>query len=112
MPAMTAAVVGAAGPEHAGMVGGVLNAARQCGGALGVAVLGSLLGHGHSLSLHVPLLVATAGYLVAIALALGLIRRLGHLVPAAATIQGSRKGVWWHARRCSRQIRPRSAGTA
>jgi DHA2 family methylenomycin A resistance protein-like MFS transporter len=75
MPAMTAAVVGAAGPGHAGVASGVLNAARQSGGALGVAVLGSLLGHGHSLSLHVPLLVATAGYLIAIALALGTIRR-------------------------------------
>jgi DHA2 family methylenomycin A resistance protein-like MFS transporter len=75
MPAMTAAVVGAAGPGHAGVASGVLNAARQSGGALGVAVLGSLLGHGHSLSLHVPLLVATAGYLIAIALALGAIRR-------------------------------------
>ena len=79
MPAMTAAVVGAAGPEHAGAASGVLNAARQSGGALGVAVLGSLLGQGHlgqghlgqgqALSLRVPLLVATAGYLVAIALA-------------------------------------------
>ncbi len=69
MPAMTAAVVGAAGAEHAGVASGVLNAARQSGGALGVAVLGSLLGRGHALSLHVPLLVATAGYLVAIALA-------------------------------------------
>src|SRR6185437_11064914 len=78
MPAMTAAVVGAAGPEHAGVASGVLNAARQSGGALGVAVLGSLLGHGSELSLHVPLLVATAGYLVAIALALGTIRRLPH----------------------------------
>jgi len=67
MPAMTAAVVGAAGREHAGVASGVLNTARQAGGALGVAVLGSLLGH--ALSLHVPLLVATAGYLVAIALA-------------------------------------------
>jgi DHA2 family methylenomycin A resistance protein-like MFS transporter len=47
---------------------GVLNAARQSGGALGVAVLGSLLGQGHALSLHVPLLVATAGYLVAVVL--------------------------------------------
>ena len=75
MPAMTAAVVGAAGREHAGVASGVLNAARQSGGALGVAVLGSLLGHGPSLSLHVPLLVATAGYLVAIALALATIRR-------------------------------------
>jgi DHA2 family methylenomycin A resistance protein-like MFS transporter len=69
MPAMTAVVVGAAGPEHAGLASGVLNAARQSGGALGVAVLGALLGQGHALSLHVPLLVATAGYLVAIALA-------------------------------------------
>jgi DHA2 family methylenomycin A resistance protein-like MFS transporter len=69
MPAMTAAVVGAAGREHAGVASGVLNAARQSGGALGVAVLGSLLGRGHALSLHVPLLVATAGYLIAIGLA-------------------------------------------
>ena len=53
---------------------GVLNAARQSGGALGVAVLGSLLGRGHALSLHVPLLVATAGYLIAIALAWTTIR--------------------------------------
>jgi DHA2 family methylenomycin A resistance protein-like MFS transporter len=74
MPAMTAAVVGATGPEHAGVASGVLNAARQSGGALGVAVLGSLLGRGHALSLHVPLLVATAGYLVAIALAWTTIR--------------------------------------
>ena len=53
---------------------GVLVAARQSGGALGVAVLGSLLGRGHALSLHVALLVATAGYLVAIALAWTTIR--------------------------------------
>jgi len=83
MPAMTAAVVGAAGPEHAGVASGVLNAARQSGGALGVAVLGSLLGHGPELSLHVPLLVATAGYLVAIALALGTIRRRPHQAPGS-----------------------------
>lgn len=69
MPAMIAAVVGAVGPGHAGVASGVLNAARQAGGALGVAVLGSLLGHGPVLSLRVPLLVATSGYLVATALA-------------------------------------------
>ena len=74
MPAMTAAVVGAAGPEHAGVASGVLNAARQSGGALGVAVLGSLLGRGQALSLHVPLLVATAGYLIAVALVCVVIR--------------------------------------
>jgi MFS transporter, DHA2 family, methylenomycin A resistance protein len=40
---MTAVVVGAAGPEHAGVASGIQNAARQSGGALGVALLGSLL---------------------------------------------------------------------
>ena len=69
MPAMTAVVVGAAGPEHAGVASGILNAARQSGGALGVALLGSLLGSGRALSLHVPLAVAAGGYLVALALA-------------------------------------------
>jgi hypothetical protein len=58
MPAMTAVVVGAAGPEHGGVASGLLNAARQSGGALGVALLGSLLGSGRALSLHVPLAVA------------------------------------------------------
>ena len=51
----------------------MLNAARQAGGALGVAVLGSLLagtGHsGHGLALHTPLSVAAAGLLVAVGLA-------------------------------------------
>ena len=67
MPAMTAVVVGAAGPEHAGVASGILNAARQSGGALGVALLGSLLGH--ALNMHVPLAMAAAGYLTAVALA-------------------------------------------
>jgi MFS transporter, DHA2 family, methylenomycin A resistance protein len=79
MPAMTAAVVGAAGPEHAGVASGILNAARQAGGALGVALLGSLLGGtgsspGRALSLHLPLAVATGGYLIALALAWTTIR--------------------------------------
>ena len=59
MPAMTSVVVGAAGTRHAGVASGVLNAARQAGGALGVALLGSLLtgtGHGqHGLAMQVPL---------------------------------------------------------
>jgi MFS transporter, DHA2 family, methylenomycin A resistance protein len=70
MPAMTAAVVGATGPEHAGVASGILNAARQSGGALGVALLGS----GHAPSLHLPLAVAGAGYLIALALAWTTIR--------------------------------------
>jgi len=73
MPAMTSVVVGAAGPRHAGVASGVLNAARQAGGALGVALLGSLLaGTGparHGLALQVPLSVAAASLLAAVGLA-------------------------------------------
>ena len=72
---MLAGVKEAKGAKHAGVASGVLNTARQSGGALGVAVLGSLLGHAPSL--HVPLLIATAGYLVAIALAWTTIRGAG-----------------------------------
>jgi len=68
-PIMAGLTLGAAGPEHAGVAGGILNAARQSGGALGVALLGSLLGSGRALSLHLPLAVAAGGYLVALALA-------------------------------------------
>jgi len=79
MPAMTAVVVGAAGPEHAGVASGILNAARQSGGALGVALLGSLLARsgpgGHAMSLHVPLAAAAAGYVLAAALAGAAIRQ-------------------------------------
>ena len=70
-------VVGSAGREHAGVASGVLNAARQADGALGVALLGALLaggsggsgGGGHALSLHTPLVVAAAGYVIAVGLA-------------------------------------------
>jgi DHA2 family methylenomycin A resistance protein-like MFS transporter len=73
MPAMTSVVVGAAGPQHAGVASGVLNAARQAGGALGVALLGSLLTGagpgGHGLALQVPLTVAAGSLLAAVGLA-------------------------------------------
>ena len=72
MPAMTSVVVGAAGRQHAGVASGVLNAARQAGGALGVALLGSLLtgtGHGQHGLAQVPLSVAAASLLAAVGLA-------------------------------------------
>ena len=71
MPAMTAVVVGAAGADHAGVASGVLNAARQAGGALGVALLGSLF---TGSDLHVPLAAAAAGYIVALTLAIAILR--------------------------------------
>jgi DHA2 family methylenomycin A resistance protein-like MFS transporter len=70
---MASVVVGAAGRQHAGVASGVLNAARQAGGALGVALLGSLLtgtGQGQqALALPVPLSVAAAALLAAVGLA-------------------------------------------
>jgi DHA2 family methylenomycin A resistance protein-like MFS transporter len=76
MPAMTAVVVGSAGREHAGVASGILNAARQAGGALGVAILGALFASsqaaGHGMTLRVPLTVAAVGYLLAIGLTLAI----------------------------------------
>ncbi|EMF00367.1 MFS transporter [Streptomyces mobaraensis NBRC 13819 = DSM 40847] len=46
VPAMTNAMLGAADPAHAGVASGVLNASRQVGGLLGVAVMGLLVGDG------------------------------------------------------------------
>lgn len=74
MPAMTAVVVGSVGRERAGLASGILNAARQSGGALGVALLGALLAgsqhSSHGMALHLPLAVTAVGYLVAIGLTL------------------------------------------
>ncbi len=74
MPAMTAVVVGSVERERAGLASGILNAARQSGGALGVALLGALLAGSqhsvHGMALRLPLAVAAVGYLVAIGLTL------------------------------------------
>jgi len=43
LPAFTVAVMGAVAPGRAGVAAGVLNAARQLGGVLGVAIFGSLI---------------------------------------------------------------------
>jgi len=43
MPAATSAVVESAPADRGGIASGVVNAARQAGGVLGVAVLGSLV---------------------------------------------------------------------
>jgi MFS transporter, DHA2 family, methylenomycin A resistance protein len=106
MPAMTAVVVGAVGRQHAGLASGVLNAARQSGGALGVALLGSLLGSGHTLNLRLPLAFAAGGYLVALALAwiglrnTGLTPRRGRAGAAhAPPLRRDGRGASWLARR-------------
>jgi DHA2 family methylenomycin A resistance protein-like MFS transporter len=69
MPAMTSVAMSTADPRRTGLASGVLNTARQAGGALGAAVLGTLLTvHSGSpgMSLTVPMAVAIAAYAVAI----------------------------------------------
>jgi MFS transporter, DHA2 family, methylenomycin A resistance protein len=70
MPAMTSVVMSGVGPDRAGAGSGVLNTARQAGGALGAAVLGSLLVVEPGMSLRVPMAVVVAAYGVAIGLTL------------------------------------------
>ncbi len=69
MQAMTALAMEDVPRERIGLASGVQNAARQAGGALGVALLGTLLAAGAGLSLHLPMAVVSAGYLASMALA-------------------------------------------
>ena len=68
MPAMTSVAVGVVEPARAGLASGVLNAGRQTGGALGVALLGALLASSQGPSLDVPLKVAAGCYVLAVVL--------------------------------------------
>jgi DHA2 family methylenomycin A resistance protein-like MFS transporter len=70
MQAMTALAMEGAPVERIGLASGIQNAARQAGGALGVALLGTLLSATGGLALHIPMSVVAAFYLVAICLAL------------------------------------------
>jgi DHA2 family methylenomycin A resistance protein-like MFS transporter len=66
MPAATAAVIEAAPADRAGIAAGVLNASRQAGGAIGVALLGTLLAGGGFISgLHAAMAVSAASFLCA-----------------------------------------------
>ena len=68
MPAMTSVVMSDIAARHAGLASGVLNTARQAGGAMGAAVLGTLLVGGSGMSLGVPMAVTIAAYVAAIGL--------------------------------------------
>jgi DHA2 family methylenomycin A resistance protein-like MFS transporter len=65
MPAATAAVIEAAPADRGGIASGVVNAARQSGGVLGVALLGSLV-HDRAAfmpGLHAGLVIAAGAFL-------------------------------------------------
>jgi DHA2 family methylenomycin A resistance protein-like MFS transporter len=68
MPAATAAIIEAAPADRAGIASGVLNASRQAGGAIGVALIGTLIaGRAFVPGLHVAMAVAGAVFLSAAA---------------------------------------------
>jgi DHA2 family methylenomycin A resistance protein-like MFS transporter len=71
MPAATAAVMEAAPPDRGGIASGVINAARQAGTVLGVALLGSLVStrSGFAGGLHAGIIVAAAAFFIAAGLA-------------------------------------------
>ncbi len=77
MPAATAAIIEAAPAERAGIASGVLNAARQTGGAIGVALLGTLVaGPAFVTGLHAAMAVSAAAFLsAAVVTALAVQRR-------------------------------------
>jgi MFS transporter, DHA2 family, methylenomycin A resistance protein len=66
MPAATAATIEAAPADQAGVASGVLNASRQVGGAIGVALLGTLAAGGMHIALGLAAGVFLAGQLVAL----------------------------------------------
>ncbi|MER5507409.1 MFS transporter [Streptomyces sp. NPDC002766] len=63
VPPLTAAMMDAVPVERAGLAAGMLNAARQVAGGLGIAVFGSLVGSGFAAGMRVALLIS-AGALV------------------------------------------------
>ncbi|GGF38547.1 MFS transporter [Marmoricola endophyticus] len=66
MPAMTSVALDAVAAGDAGLAGGALNAVRQVGGAVGVAVMGALLNAGGG---SIGLLAAGAAGVVAVGIA-------------------------------------------
>jgi DHA2 family methylenomycin A resistance protein-like MFS transporter len=72
MPAATTAVLDATPAERAGLASGAINAARQLGGVIGIAVLGALVaggGAGFIGGLHVAVIIAGAAFWLGAAIA-------------------------------------------
>jgi DHA2 family methylenomycin A resistance protein-like MFS transporter len=77
MPSLTAAVVLAAPKEYSGIASGVLNAARQVGGVLGVALLGTLVSDLTRFvgGMHVALGIVAGTFALGAVLSLAYVRR-------------------------------------
>ena len=72
MPAMTAGVLLAASAHTSGLASGILNAARQVGGTLGVALMGTLVRGQHAQGFLRAFTLALAAYLLMAVLTLRL----------------------------------------
>src|SRR5579875_323032 len=85
MPSLTAAVMLAAPRQHTGIASGVLNAARQVGGVLGIALLGSFIASTarFTAGMHTALMIVTAAFLAGAGLA-ALCARRNQRAPAPA----------------------------
>lgn len=76
MPAATTAAVEAAPGPQAGIAAGVVNTARQVGGAIGVALLGGLVaGGGFIAGMHVAVALASAAFLAGAAITVASVDR-------------------------------------
>lgn len=77
MPSMTAAVMLAAPRELAGIASGVLNAARQVGGVLGIGLLGTLVADRlqFGMGMHTGLAIVAGAFLIGAALSTQCARR-------------------------------------
>ncbi|HUZ56390.1 MAG TPA: MFS transporter [Streptosporangiaceae bacterium] len=78
MPAATAAVMEAAPPERSGLASGTISAARQAGGVIGVALLGTIASARASFlpGLRAGMIIASGSFLLgAIITALGITQR-------------------------------------
>ena len=76
MPAATASVIEAAPADRGGIASGVINAARQAGGVLGVALLGSMV-HARTAflsGLHIGLVIAAAAFFAAAVITFGTVK--------------------------------------
>nr|HET6904782.1 MFS transporter [Ktedonobacteraceae bacterium] len=77
MPAMTTAVVSSVPKERSGIAAGVVNASRQVGGTLSVAVLGSLVSQSATFipGMHIALVLAGEAFLLGFLLTLLFVHR-------------------------------------
>jgi MFS transporter, DHA2 family, methylenomycin A resistance protein len=90
MPAMTSVAMSASDAARPGLASGVLNSARQTGGALGVAALGALLAAGPTTAaLVAPMAVAVVAYGAAMGATMAATRGSGVRAATASTRRGS-----------------------